>query len=346
MQPIAKPFASWLKRKEELVAGIRDVAEAAGVSVSTVSQVLTGKRPVSPETRVRVEEAIARLGYRPHPGAVQLRGGRTGTIALIVPTLTNPFYPMVAVGMQDVLLDRDILLTVTDVASDRRSDMTIHQLLNRRVDAMVVAPLGITDRELAPLQKAGVPFVTLGTSRGPGGDVVHSDDVAGAREVAEHLIARGYRRIAFLGGDEAATPTQQRLQGYREALSAAGRTVTDEDVVLVDYSREGGRRGARLLLERADRPDAIVAANDLIAIGALDVARELRLSVPGDLAITGYDDIEAASLVTPALTTVENPAREIGRACARLLLERLDGEHSDVTRTVTLSHRLVVREST
>jgi LacI family transcriptional regulator len=328
------------------VAGIRDVAEAAGVSVSTVSQVLTGKRPVSPETRVRVEEAIARLGYRPHPGAVQLRGGRTGTIALIVPTLTNPFYPMVAVGMQDVLLDRDILLTVTDVASDRRSDMTIHQLLNRRVDAMVVAPLGITDRELAPLQKAGVPFVTLGTSRGPGGDVVHSDDVAGAREVAEHLIARGYRRIAFLGGDEAATPTQQRLQGYREALSAAGRTVTDEDVVLVDYSREGGRRGARLLLERADRPDAIVAANDLIAIGALDVARELRLSVPGDLAITGYDDIEAASLVTPALTTVENPAREIGRACARLLLERLDGEHSEVTRTVTLSHRLVVREST
>ncbi|MFE2771978.1 LacI family DNA-binding transcriptional regulator [Microbacterium resistens] len=327
------------------MAGIREVAEAAGVSVSTVSQVLTRKRPVSPATRARVEEAIARLGYRPHPGASQLRGGRTGTIALIVPTLTNPFYPMVAAGMQDVLLNRDILLTITDVGGDRRPDATIHQLVSRRVDAMVAAPFGLTDEDLAALQNAGIPFVTLGTASGVSGDVVHTDDVAGAREITQHLIDRGRRRIVFLGGDEDALPTRQRLEGYREALLAAGRTAEADDAVYADFTRDGGRRAASALLDRAERPDAIVAANDLIAIGALDAARDRGLRVPQDLAVTGYDDIEAASLVNPALTTVENPAREIGRACARLLLERLDGEVDEVTRTVALSHRLLVRES-
>lgn len=327
------------------MAGIRDVAEAAGVSVSTVSQVLTRKRPVAPATRARVEEAIARLGYRPHPGASQLRGGRTGTIALIVPSLTNPFYPLVGAGMQDVLLDRDILLTITEVGSGHRPGATIHQLMSRRVDAMVAAPFGLTDEDLAALQGADIPFVLLGSPRGGAGDVVHTDDVAGSREITEHLIERGYRRIAFIGGDEDATPTQERLEGYGGALRAAGRDAEATDVVFADFTRQGGHRAASALLSRELRPDAIVAANDLIAIGALDAAREHGLSVPADIAVTGYDDIEAASLVSPALTTIENPAREIGRACARLLLERLDADVTDVTRTVVLSHRLIVRES-
>ncbi|MFC8796581.1 LacI family DNA-binding transcriptional regulator [Promicromonospora sp. NPDC057138] len=321
------------------------MAEAAGVSASTVSQVVTGKRPVSAATRARVEAEIERLGYRAHPGAAQLRGGRTGTIALVVPTLENPFYPLVAAGMQDVLVPRDLLLTVTDASGPDRSATTIHRLLSRRVDAMLAAPFGLAESTLAEVRDAEIPFVTLGQAPPGGGDYVHTDDVSGVRELTEHLISRGRRRIAFLGGDEAAPPTQERLAGYRTALRAAGLPVRADDVVFETYTRQGGRDGAATLLDRDHRPDAIVAANDLIAIGVLDAARARALRVPDDVAVTGYDDIDAASLVNPPLTTVENPAREIGRACARLLLDRLDGEVTEVTRAVGLPHRLVIRES-
>ena len=325
--------------------GIREVAAAADVSVSTVSQVITGNRPVSQATRARVEEAIARLDYSPHPGASQMRSGRSGTIALLVPTLVNPFYPIVAAGMQDVLQPRDILLTITDASIPERSDTAIRHLVSRRVDAVVAAPFGLGSRVLDELREAGIPFVTLGTAPTAGGDVVHTDDVEGAREVTAHLIGRGYSRVAFVGGDEDANPTRQRLEGYRAALVEAGRKIDEEAVVFAEFTREGGRDAAQALLDGDDRPDAIVAANDLIAIGVLDIARERGLRVPEDLAITGYDDIDAASFVTPALTTVENPAREIGRTCARLLLARLDGDPSRPTRTVALSHRLIVRQS-
>ena len=327
------------------MVGIREVAEAAGVSVSTVSQVVTGKRPVSAATRARVEAEIKRLGYRAHPGASQLRGGRTGTIALVVPTLENPFYPLVAAGMQDVLVPRDLLLTVTDASGPDRSAATIHQLLSRRVDAMMAAPFGIAESALAEVRDAAIPFVTLGKPPPGGGDYVHTDDVNGVRALTEHLITRGRRRIAFLGGDESAPPTQERLEGYQTALRAAGLPAYPEDVVFAEYTRQGGRSGAATLLDRDDRPDAIVAANDLIAIGVLDAARARALRVPDELAVTGYDDIDAASLVDPPLTTVENPAREIGRACARLLLDRLDGEVTETTRAIGLPHRLVIRES-
>jgi LacI family transcriptional regulator len=327
------------------MVGIRDVAEAAGVSVATVSQVVTGRRPVAASTRARVEEVIARLGYFPHPAASQMRGGRTGMIALVVPNLANPFYPLVADGMQDVFAPRDLLLTVTDSSVAERSAVTIYRLLSRRVDAMVVAQFGLDEPSLAALREAGVPFVGLGQMPPGGGDFVHTDDVGGFREVVSHLVGRGRRRIAFLGGEESAIPTRQRLEGYRAALAAGGVPARDDDVHFADFTREGGRGGAAILLDREDPPDAIAAANDLIAIGVLDAARARGLRVPDDVAVTGYDDIDAASLVSPPLTTVQNPAREIGRACARLLLERLDGEATDAGRAVALSHRLIIRES-
>lgn len=327
------------------MAGIRDVAASAGVSMSTVSHVISGKRPVATATRDRVQRAIDELGYTAHPGAVQMRSGRTGTIALIVPSLVNPFYPLVAAGMQDVLVPRGILLTISDSIGAGRSQQTMRQLISRRVDALVAAPFGITDEMLAELHDAGIAFVTLGRVSAAGGDLVHTDDTEGSREVTAHLIARGYERIAFVGGDEAAVPTRERLEGYQQALREADRTENRDHVVFTEYTRDGGRAGANALLDLPNPPDAIVAANDLIAIGVLDAARARGLRVPDDLAVTGYDDIEAASLVSPSLTTIENPAREIGRTCARLLLERLDGDVTDVTRTVALSHRLVVRES-
>ncbi|WP_430591773.1 LacI family DNA-binding transcriptional regulator [Humidisolicoccus flavus] len=327
------------------MAGIRDVAASAGVSMATVSHVISGKRSVSAPTRAKVEKAIKELGYRAHPGAAQLRSGRTGTIALVVPTLENPFYPLVAVGMQDVLIPREIMLTISDSNGPGRSENTLRHLISRRVDAVVAAPFGLTEAVLEELHTAQIPFVTLGRVSADGGDLVHTDDAAGAREITDHLLDRGYRKLAFIGGEEAAVPTKQRLEGFVRAHQLRALDLRKHQIAYGSFTREGGRNAARELLTKRERPDAIVAANDLIAIGVLDAARELGLRVPKDLAVTGYDDIEAASLVSPALTTVENPAREIGRTCARLLLDRLDGEVSEITRTIGLSHRLIVRQS-
>ncbi|MDN4640037.1 LacI family DNA-binding transcriptional regulator [Agreia sp. PsM10] len=328
----------------ENVAGIREVATTAGVSMSTVSHVMSGKRHVAPATRARVEDAIARLGYTANPAAAQMRSGRSGAIALVVPTLENPFYPLVAAGMQDILVPRGLLLTISESNGPGGQDVLRH-LIARRVDALVAAPFGLNNKLLGELREAKIPFVTLGRVSAAGGDLVHTDDVEGAREITTHLIERGYKKIAFIGGEKEAGTTRERFEGYARAFGSAGRPLVDDDIVFSQFTRAGGRTGAALLLDRESRPDAIVAANDLIAIGILDAARERHLSVPGDLAVTGYDDIDAASLVNPELTTVENPAREIGRACARLLLERLDGDVTDVTRTVALSHRLIVRQS-
>ena len=261
--------------------GIRAVADAAGVSPGTVSNVVTGKRPVSAATRARVEAAVERLGYTPHPGAQSLRSNRTGVVALIVPTLTNPFYPLVAAGMHDVLLPRDIMLSVTEVDGPGRSARVLRHLISRRSDGIVAAPFGLTPADVELLRQSAVPFVTLGAPLdGSGGDRVHTDDVDGAREVTEHLIARGYRRIAFVGGPESAVPTRERLDGYLAALTSHGIEKRAEHVSFGDFTREYGRVAAGHLLDSATPPRAIVAGNDLIAIGVIDAARERGVSIP------------------------------------------------------------------
>jgi Transcriptional regulators len=327
--------------------GIRDVADAAEVSVTTVSQVVSGNRPVSEKTRAKVKAAIAELGYRPHPGAASLRNQRTMAIALVVPDLTNPFYPLVAAGLQDILMPRGYMLTISDlVMSSAKSSEVVQHFLNRRVDGIVIASYGVQESDFEAIEESGIALVTLGAGAGrKTGDLVHSDDTEGMREMTTHLIERGYKRIAFIGGEELAAPTRLRFDGYCLALKEAGREVNLDLVRFAEFTRDGGHDMAQSLLSIENPPDAIVAANDLIAIGVLDSARARGLAVPGQLAVTGYDDIDAAALVSPELTTVLNPAREIGRACARLLLERLDGEVSEVSRTVALSHSLIVRQS-
>ncbi|SDH28699.1 LacI family transcriptional regulator [Sinosporangium album] len=326
---------------------IAAVAAAAGVSVTTVSHVLSGRRPVSEATRAKVEAVIEELGYRPNPSARSLRTHRSESVALIVPDITNPFYPAVAAGLQDVLLGKGYLLSVNDAALPSRAlPEVVRHVLARRVDGIVLASYGATEQDIAEIARSGTKLVRLGGRfRAEFGDVVRADDVGGMHDVVSHLIERGYQRIAFVNGEQDAHPSRIRLEGYERAMREADRAIDPDLILSTTFTRAGGVEGATALLARSPRPDAIVCGNDLIAVGVLDVTRRLGLSVPGDLAITGYDDIEAASLVTPALTTVHNPAREIGRTCARMLLDRLAGDYDDVAREVVLAHRLVVRES-
>lgn len=329
-------------------AGITAVAEEAGVSVSTVSQVLGGKRPVSARTRARVEAAIEKLQYRPNPAARSLRSQRTESVALIVSDITNPFYPLVAAGMQEVLLPAGYLLSVNDAAMpSAQVGEIVRHVLARRVDGIVLGAYGMSETDLNRIAEAGVKVVALGRDvHIPGSDFVETDDRGGFVSVVNHLVSEGHRRIGFIGGEPGAQVNQPRIDGYRAALAAASLPAPHDAVALTAFTRAGGVQGVDLLYGRRDDWDALVCANDLIAIGAIDRLRERNLRVPDQISVTGYDDIDAAALVSPSLTTVVNPAREIGRTAARLLLDRFGDERPDApTQHITLSNRLVVRES-
>ncbi|MFG2626502.1 LacI family DNA-binding transcriptional regulator [Streptomyces sp. NPDC048473] len=339
------------KRRPMVQGGSRikivDVASEAGVSVTTVSHVLSGRRPVSATTRARVEDVIQRLGYQADPSARGLRTQRTRTLGLVVPDITNPFNTSIAAGMQEIALTHEYLTVVCEAPMDGpHLPAVIRQLVARRIDGIVIGRYGATRRDLDRIVASGSKLVRLGGRLEPAlGDVVRAAETEGMYDLVSHLVGRGYRRIAFIGGAPGVEPGEERFAGYRKALEAAGLPVPGELVAWTGFTREGGRAGATAVLNATQRPDAVVCANDLIAIGALDTARAAGLRVPHDVAITGYDDIEAASLVSPALTTVLNPAREIGRSAAQLLVDRLDGDGPGTAREIVLAHRLVPRES-
>ncbi|WP_211716278.1 LacI family DNA-binding transcriptional regulator [Nocardiopsis sp. MG754419] len=328
--------------------GIADVAATAGVSVTTVSHVLSGRRPVSDRTKAKVLRVIDELGYRPDPSARGLRTGRSEAVALVVSDVTNPFYPLMAAGLQEVLQPEGFLISVC-VAQGTSHDLdtVIRHLLNRRVDGIVMASLNAQEHHFNAITAAGTALVRLSGELDPRfGDIVRADDTGGMADVVTHLLERGYRRIGMVNGDPDSSPGRLRLAGYRRALRDFGLESDENLITTGPFTRAGGARGAHRLLGMDPMPQALVCGNDLMAVGALDAIRERGLSVPGDIAVTGYDDIEAASLLSPRLTTVHNPAFEIGRACARLFLDRLSGSSVEGVREVVLPQKLIVREST
>ncbi|MER5651293.1 substrate-binding domain-containing protein [Streptosporangium sp. NPDC002524] len=326
---------------------ITRVARLAGVSATTVSHALNGRRPVAEETRRRVQAAIDQLGYRPNVLARGLRTSRSQTIGLIIPDITNPFYPALARGLQDVLGPAGYDEIISNTDGDRELERAaIDQMIARQVDGLAFAVFHTHAEDLLPVIGAGIPVVRLGGRLVQAGvDVVHSDDEGGAAEATRYLLERGYRRIGFVCGPHAEGPAAERVAGYRSALLAAGADADPRLVAHTHFSRAGGSSGTGRLLDLPEPPDAVLCANDIMAIGALDTAEERGLRVPADLAVMGFDDIEAASLVSPGLTTMANPAREIGQACARRLLERLRGGTAELSAETVIPARLVRRRS-
>jgi LacI family transcriptional regulator len=326
---------------------IFDVARRAGVSITTVSHALSGNRPVAKATRARIERAVRELDYRPNAFARGLRTERSHTVALIIPDITNPYYPTLARGMQDAMLPGGYQIFVCN--TDGRRDLErsfLADALHRRVDGIALAALATTDRMLGPVLRANLPMVSFGsTIEHSRVDCVRTDDVAGSKEATEYLIDHRYRPIGMIGGPPRMSPSDHRLQGYRAALRGARIRFDPRLVAVGDFTRAGGAAAMREVLSRRITPRAVFCANDLMAIGGMDAIREARLRIPRDIALVGYDDIEAAGLVTPGLTTVVNPAYEMGHACGRLLLERMSGRHVGARREVVVPHRLIPRGS-
>jgi LacI family transcriptional regulator len=325
---------------------IADVALLAEVSKTTVSHVLSGKRPVALATRKRVEEAIEELGYRPDGLARSLRSRRSHMVALMIPDITNPYYPLLARGLEDGV-DRGYRTFIcnTDGEADREKDF-LEEVTDRRVDGLVIDSFMMSPDEIRAAVGGTTPIVLIGTTvmGAPGYDAVHSDDEHGAFEATMHLFRRGHRRVAMIQGPPGAGG--KRNEGYLRALEEANAPLDPDLVASGEWTRPGGAFAARLLLERSNRPSGIFCANDLMALGAIDAARELGLDVPREVAIVGFDDIEAAGMVSPGLTTVSNPAYETGRLAGIMLRERMTGRYGDAPRTVTLPCRLIQRAST
>jgi LacI family transcriptional regulator len=324
---------------------IAQVADRAGVSTTTVSHVLSGKRQVSELNRERVRQAVQELGYRPNNVARNLRTRRSQMVAVIIPDIANPYYTALARGIADAV-DGDGYGTYvcnTDGLLEREQKF-IQDVLDRGVDGVAMASVHVATDLVAEAVGLGTPFVCLGGSIDhPDVDVVSADDEEGSRLATSYLIARGSRRVAMISGTVGSGA--DRDAGYQRALREASRPVHPEHMVPGDWTRPGGAKAMRELLSRDPRPDAVFCANDLMAIGAIDAARELGLSIPRDLALVGFDDVDAASLVTPALTTVSNPSYEAGRVAGEMLLNRIDGDTTYGRRTVRLPCRLIERES-
>lgn len=325
---------------------IADVAELAGVSKTTVSHVISGNRPVSSDTRSRVEAAIGELGYRPDGIARSLRTRRTHMVALIIPDITNPFYPTLSRGLERALDGRGYrtFICSSDGETERELDF-LAEVCDRRVDGIVLDSFHVTVDDVESITRGEVPVVWLGgTPRAhPGVDSVASDDEHGAFEATMHLIERGHRAIAMVDGPEGSGTS--RRDGYARALSGAGLRPVAPSPVRSDWTRAGGAAILPSVLACSPPPTAVFCSNDRSAIGVIDAARERGLDVPGDLAVVGFDDIEEAAMTTPPLTTVRNPAFETGEAAGTLLGDRMAGAFRGPARAVKLPATLVVRAS-
>lgn len=327
---------------------IEDVAQAAGVSKTTVSHVLSGKRPVATATRKHVEKVMQDLGYQPNFFAQALNNNRSNTIALVAQDITNPFYPALARGVQKAVLDSGHVVILFDGDAGASATQTfIQDAIQRRVDGMVIAISDIDD-EIDAVLRARIPVVVVGASASDLElDWVTSDDARIAEDLVDHFVAAGHSAIATISGPTNRAPGGARQIGYRSGLFKHKLPFREDFAIESDWTTEGGYRSMQALLTLQDRPTAVLCANDLMAIGALDAARQAGLDVPGDIAVVGVDDIGAARLVRPALTTIRVPAEEIGKAAGELLMHRIDNELdlNSPPRHIMIQHRLIVRES-
>jgi LacI family transcriptional regulator len=307
------------------MASIKQVALAAGVSYTTVSHVLIDTRPVSPDARARVLAAASALNYVPSAVARSLRSQTTGTIGLIIPNNTNPYFSEVARGIEDscYAAGYSVILCNSDDDPAKQRDY-LNVLLTKRCDGLIMAALAQTDGAL--LRQRQVPAVFL--DRAPDGlenDVISIDNVAGGELAGRHLLALGRRRIACIGGPHGLEVSDQRVAGMRLALAGAGRALDSALCDTGDFSSAGGYAAALRLLARPaqERPDALFCCNDMMAIGALRAAAELGIAVPDALAVVGFDDIDLAQFVHPPLTSVSQGTRALGNITAACLLARI-----------------------
>ncbi|MBI3962744.1 MAG: LacI family DNA-binding transcriptional regulator [Deinococcus sp.] len=325
--------------------GIRDVAKLAGVSPATVSRVLNRPELVAERLRDQVHRAMARLGYAPNALARGLRTRHTGVLGLIVPDIAHPFFAEVVRGVEDVASREGyrVFLCNTDENPDKE-EKYVAELLNHRVEGIIFISSSNSRAQLT--SSSDVPVVVV--DRRVSLDDLHEvlcDDVLGGRLATEHLLSLEHRHLAFLGGPQVIPNNADRLRGCREALAQAQLALDQALVAEVLVRVEAGERATEQLLDTGRYFSALFAANDLLAIGAVRALRARGLEVPGDVSVVGYDDVWFAAHLSPPLTTVAQPKRELGERAMQRLLALVRGQ-APPERLVRMLPALVVRQST
>jgi LacI family transcriptional regulator len=328
---------------------IHDVATDAGVSAMTVSRVVNDGPGVSAETRKRVEASVAKLGYVPNRLARGLTQRKTHAFGVLVPDVANPFFTLLVSGVEEVAWRAGYHVILCNTQGDlERERGYLEDMLAFQVEGVLIAPVGDRSRpHLRMLTRNHVPFVLLDRAvAGFDSDLVQGDSLAGARQLVEHLIGLGHRRIAMITETDDVSTARDRFQGYREALESAGIEFLPE---LAPESSAIDVRAAHdttlRLLDLPEPPTAIFAVNNIAVVGVAEAARERGLDIPGDLAVVCFDDIEHASRFYPFLTVMAQPAETFGTIGTQLLLDRIAGRVPERRRIVVLPADFIVRQS-
>lgn len=336
------------KSHQPNMATIRDVARLAGVAPITVSRVLNRSGYVSAGARARVEQAAADLSYVPNMLAHSLRSNRTQTLALVLTDIANPFFTTVARGVEDEASRHgfNVIFCNTD-ENEAKQEQYLTMLMRRRVDGVLLVPASSSGDAVRALQAQGAKVVIL-DRRVPGVkvDVVRGASTDGARCLINHLLALGHRRIAVLSGPRSVSVSNERVIGYRQALSQAEVPVDENLILYGSFTVESGYAMTKTILAEWPWPTALFAANNFIAVGALRALNEMGIHVPADMSVVMFDDLPITFTPEPFLTVAAQPAYELGKIATSLLLQRIEEPAGDECQEIVLPTELIVRSST
>jgi LacI family transcriptional regulator, repressor for deo operon, udp, cdd, tsx, nupC, and nupG len=327
------------------MANIQQVAKQAGVSVATVSRVLNSQNTVSAKTKMRVEEAIKKLNYEPSLLGRNLRTSESRLLLILIPTISNPFYLEIIKGIEQVAISQNYNILLCETDSNPKKENIYFDLVRKKMaDGIISMDPAVNVETLKKLAEnyaiiqcseyeecTGIPYVTI-------------DNEEASYRAVKHLIQIGHHKIALMNADEKYLFARQRKMGYKRALEENGLTLKNEYIISTpNLGFENGQHAMKKILNLQDRPTAVFAVSDLLAIGALKEINAAGLQVPNDIAVVGFDKIDFSNMTNPTLTTIAQPMHKMGSVAAKMLIEKIKGEEVE---SILLDHELVIREST
>jgi Transcriptional regulators len=330
------------------VPTVRDVAQVAGVSVTTVSRVLRGERYVRPVVRAAVQSAIEELDFRPNELARQFREQRSTLVGYVVPDISEPFYAAILRGINRQLRPQGFVVAIHDTDERAAAEAeAVSALLDSRAAGMIVASSGPWPSPLSErFRAAGIPVVAIDNRlESADTDAVYDDNEAGSATLTRHLLEHGHRRVAFVGGIMTESSGAERLAGYRHALAEGGVPDNDRLIATGDWRQESGRLYTLRLMRQPDHPTAILAANYVVGLGVMKALRSLGLRTPDDVALVAFDDFEVAELLDPPLTALHSDVESIGEIAAGLLIDQLYPSGAREPRELRIPFQLIARRS-
>lgn len=331
------------------MATIRDVAKLAGVSISTVSLAFNGSGPVKPKTREAILEAAKSLGYEPNPIAQSLARGHTQLIGMVMGDVSNPFLARLLKGVERLALEQNYLVVVSDSDTDYERELAIlDHLVALKVAGIILTPHGQSEPYLERLRSLKTPLVLLDHKIGDvGGDFVATDNILASAMITEHVIRLGHRRIAHIAGFEGLWTSEQRKKGFRDTMVAAGVEVDESLILHGDYQGERAYECTMRLLTQPRPPTAILAANNVMALGALQAMNDIGFKCPDEISLASIDDVPWGDVIRPRITMVVQPVEEIAKSATEFLMDRIKNRKAQAVapREKILIPKLVVGHS-